>query len=164
MSATMHRSRNRFEMLAPLWAFLGMALHIGAIWYVFFYSDSFSLMNDYNNLYKYLIWSAVVLAGLFSFVPEDLAAIVKHVLYYLVAAGVGLFALYWYAENKFSSELSESKLLIFIINSGGEEDYAKFYVTYAVKYSLGLCAAVAGFCVIKHYMSSKGWINKKYNL
>lgn len=160
MAATLHRSRNRFEMLAPLWAFLGMALHIGAIWYVYFYSDSFSLMNDYEGIYRYLIWITVVLPGLLSFVPEDITAIVKHVLYYIVAAGIGIFALYWYAENSFADELSEAKRIYLFFNSGGEEDYTKYYVTYAVKYSLGLCAAVAAFCAVKYYLSSTGWINK----
>lgn len=161
MSANLHRKKNWFELLAPLWAVIGMAAHVGSVWYTYFVSDTFEAIDNYTSFIRYLIWAAVVLTALFSFVPDGIASVARHTVFYLVSAAVFVGLLYWYANNKFSQDEAEARSLYALIMSGlTENDYIKYYLKYAILSSLGLCGAVAAFCAIKLHMSASGWIKK----
>ncbi|MBR4555835.1 MAG: hypothetical protein IKO27_09625 [Ruminococcus sp.] len=161
MSVDMHRSRNWFEKLAPLWAVIGMAVHTFSIWYVYFRAEGLEVIDNYQSFARYIIWAAVVLAALFSFVPDSVVSIARHTVFYLVSAAVGVGFLYWYANNRFSAEEAKARSVWVLVVSGLEEDdYVRYYLKYAILSSAGLCGAVAAFCAIKYHLSSTGWIKK----
>lgn len=174
MSAIMDRKKNIFEKLSPLWAFLGMALHIGAVWYVLFYkAGSYETAYDYRIYIRYIIWITVVVVSTWSFVPESITAIVRHTMFYLLSAAVCIGAVYYYAQEIFSYDSSAYRnWLLFADNmsmdelidgmsSPSRESYIKLSLTYAVRYSVYLCGAVAAFAAIKYHMSASGWIKKR---
>ncbi|MBR6874429.1 MAG: hypothetical protein IKN17_13065 [Ruminococcus sp.] len=161
MSANMLRKKNWFELLAPLWAVIGMALHAGSIWFVYFHTEDYKTVDNYQSFIRYLIWAAVVLIALFSFAPDGPVSIVRHTVFYLVAAAAGVVFIYWYANNKFTSEDAELRSAWVLFASGlKESDYVKYYLRYTIFSSVGLCAAVGAFCAIKNHMSASGWIKK----
>ncbi len=161
MAVTMERKKNLFEKLAPLWAVIMMGLHVGAILYTYFISDSFDALNNYTSFIRYIIWAATVLAALFSFVPDSITAIVRHTMFYLLSGAVFVGVLYWYANNRFSEEDAEARALLALFMSGyTDTDYVQHYVEYAIYSTLGLSAAVAAFCAVKYHLSSTSWIKK----
>ena len=170
--ATLTRKKNLFEKLAPLWAFLGMVIHVGAVWYVYFHDlSSYKAMNNYDSFLKYLIWAAIIVVAVWSFVPEDITAIVRHLMFWLISGAICVAALYIYVNKYFENDFAPDKLMFFDNMDDIEErlkaysvrsrsDYNEYYLTFAVKYTLGLCGAIAAFCAIKYKMSSSGWIKK----
>ena len=161
MSANLHRKKNWFEKLAPLWAVILMAGHVGAMLYYYFVADSFEQLDTYNSWLKYVIWGAVVIVAVFSFVPEDITAVVRHTVFYIVSGGVFLGVLWWYSHNVFTPEEGESRaVLAMFMSQFTDTDYVSYYMRYAILSTLGLCAAVAAFCAIKLHLSASGWIKK----
>jgi len=167
MAAMMQRKTNLFEKLAPIWALLGMGLHVGAMWYTFFIERDIMFQDSYHGWIKLLIWIAVTVVSTLSFAPNDVTAVVRHTMFYIVAAGLCLAALYLYVKNVFPNtvkyreafvvpgrDLSDLKVLT-------QDDYGMFYVKYAIELSLWLCGTVAAFAAIKYKMSASGWINKR---
>lgn len=171
MSAIMNRKKSIFEKLCPLWVFLGMALHIAAVWYVSLYkADSYDTAYNYTTYIRYIIWIAIVVVSTWSFVPESITAIVKHLMTALLSAAVCIMALYYYAQEFFSYSNSVNWMLITnsmsfdelmsVLSEQTKESYVKLTFIYAVRYSLYLCGAVTAFAAIKYHMSSTGWIKK----
>lgn len=160
--ATLHKGRHILEKLAPLWALLMMALHAGCIWYVFFITENYSLWQDYEQYIKHLIRIAVVVVSTWSFVPEDVTAIVRHTLYYIVAAGISCAAMYYYVFNVFDPEENHNNMLSIYYFLGAIEggDVRQYVMKYTIEYSVLLCAAVAAFAAIKYKMSISGWIRR----
>ena len=146
MSANLHRKKNWFEKLAPLWAVILMAGHVGAMLYYYFVADSFEQLDTYNSWLKYVIWGAVVIVAVFSFVPEDVTAVVRHTVFYIVSGGVFIGVLWWYSHNVFTPEEGESRaVLAMFMSQFTDTDYVSYYMRYAILSTLGLCAAVAAF-------------------
>lgn len=172
--ATFERKKNLFEKLAPLWAFLGMALHIGAIWFVFFKSDSgYSAVDNYTSYIRYIIWIAIVAAATVSFVPSDVTAIARHAMFWILASAVCIAGLYVYAVKYFEFNAANDSLRLFrgfagldtegfisVMSRLDKETYTEFIIKKTVIYTLALCGAVTAFAAIKYKMSSSGWINK----
>ena len=161
MSAKLHRSRNWFEKLAPLWAVLLMAGHVGAMLYYYFVADGFEPYDTYDPWLKYVIWGAVIIVSTFSFVPEDATAVVRHTVYYIVSGGVFIGVLWWYSHNVFTPEEEETReLMASFMDRYTERGYVGYYMRYAILSTLGLCGAVAAFCAVKTHLSASGWIRK----
>ncbi len=161
MAVTMTRRKNIFEKLAPLWAVIMMALQVGSVLYTYFISDSFEAMNNYTGFIRYIIWTAAVLAAIFSFVPDSVTAIARHTMFYLLSGAVFLVVLYWYANNVFTEEQAQERaVLVMFMSEYTDTDYVKYYVEYGVFSTLGLTGAVAAFCAIKYHLSAAGWIQK----
>lgn len=159
--AEMHRKKNLFEKLAPLWAVIAMAGYAGSIIYYYFVSDTFEALDTYDSWLRYLIMAGVILLAFFSFVPEDVTAVIRHTVFYLVAGAAGIGVIYWYANNVFTPEQAESrKLLAVFMSNFNEDDYVSYYLKYSIITTIMLCAVVAAFCGAKLYMSSQGWIKK----
>ena len=161
MSANLHRKKNVFEKLAPLWAALLMFANAGAMLYYYFAADSFESLDTYNSWLRYLIWAAVVIVAVLSFVPEDAVAVVKHTVFHLVPGCIGVGVIWWYSHNVFTEEDSEARALLALFMSEGiETDYVIYYMKQVIFSTLGVCGAVAAFCAIKTHMSASGWIKK----
>lgn len=161
MAVTMQRKKNFFEKLAPLWAVLTMGGYVFSVGYFYFAADTFDALNNYNSYLRYIFAALPMLAALLSFVPDGAASIVKHTVYYLVSGGIGLGVLYWYVNNYFTEEENSARaLLVLFATNSAEEDYASYYLKYAIFSVLAICGAVAAFCAIKNHLSASGWIKK----
>ncbi|MBR4622607.1 MAG: hypothetical protein IKO44_03620 [Ruminococcus sp.] len=160
--ATLHKKKNVFEMLSPLWALLVTALHVGGIWYVFFITDNYSLYIDYEQYIKHLIRIAVVVVATWSFAPEDAVSVVRHTLYYIVSAGIMCAAMYYYVFNVFDPDNAKrSMLIMYYFAEISGSDIRQYVVKYTIEYSVYICGAVAAFAAIKYKMSASGWIRRK---
>ena len=157
MAAHLHRKKNIFEKLAPLWAVLLMAGHTGAMLYYYFVSGGLELYDTYDPWLKYVIWGAVVIVSTLSFAPEDAAAVVKHTACYIVSGGIFLGVLWWYSHNVFSPD---DDVIVSFMDQYTDVGYVDYYMRYAILSTLGLCGAVAAFCAIKTHLSASGWIKK----
>ena len=161
MAVTMQRKKNIFEKLAPLWAVLTMGGYVFSVGYFYFVADTFESLNAYNSYLRYIFAALPMLAAVFSFVPDGIESVVKHTAFYLVSGGAGVGVLYWYVNNYFTEEENSARaLLALFISNSADEDYASYYLKYAVFSVLAVCGAVAAFCLIKNHLSASGWIKK----
>lgn len=160
--ATLHKSKQIFEKLSPLWALLMTALHVGSIWYIFFITENYSLWADYENYIKHIIRVAVVAVSTWSFVPEDVTAIVRHTLYYIVSAGICCGVMYYYIFSVFDPDSSRSAMvMIYSYVKFTGSGVRQYVMKYTIEYSVYLCGAVAAFAAVKYKMSSAGWIRRR---
>lgn len=174
--ATFERKTNLFEKLAPLWAILGMVLYIGSTWAVFFKDGTeASTVDNYITYYRLIIWAVIVIAATLSFAPTDATAIVRHVMFWLVSAGVCIAVLYFCVNKYFEYIPSRDNIRLMIgypkkladsimdgVWSADKEEYVNIVIKDVVICSFVIVAAVGAFAAIKLKMSMSGWMKKRF--
>lgn len=156
--ALLLKNKNIFHKLAPLWAVLITALYFFGCWYAYFYSASTEIAYYFNTYVKYGLWIVYEVVFFFSFSANNTTEFARHVLYYFLAAAVGVAVLYFWIERFFEPDMSQVYWQIVYYFS--DSYHFDMFRTITVN-AIGLVLFGGVFCGIKYNKNNGAWLKRR---